>query len=260
LGEVRYGTLVNDEAHDPLTDEDTWQACQREPGKPRVSRGPFLLAGLVRCAACRYSMSGQSYGGTGTTPVMRCYHGKMGCPEPSVITARLLEEFVLEQVERYQEGLLIGRADEDSESLAAVEAFDAAAAEVDAFIADTTARQLMGDETWQEGLRLRVRAREERLPARDSALARLQTREVLKVSVPDLVKAYEDPGGAREDRELARHGLRDLLGGTIRQVFVRRAGRGAPARDRVLIVWSDDLRVLEVPGQHNRRVFEPIRW
>lgn|GEM_PF-2271309 len=247
LGEVKHGGLVNADAHKALTDEDIWEACQREPGEQMVADSPFLLRGLIRCAGCRYSMGGQSYGGTGATPVYRCYSGaSRNCPEPSVITAELVEGHIKELVEGYQRGLLIGQADDDEADLVDVEAFEAAAREVDVFLADTGARQLMGEESWQEGLRLRVEAREAKLPARDAALARLRTREVLKVSVDDL----------------DRHGLRDLLVGTIRHVFVRRQPRGAAVADRVLVIWSDDTRVIDVPGRntHNRKVFEPIRW
>lgn len=244
LGEVRYGPLVNAKAHKPLTDEETWQRCQREPGEQRRAPSPFLLKGLVRCAACRYAMGGHSHGGAGSTAVYRCYRGTRGCPSPAVITAARIEKHLVDMVVDRQQGVLLGQADDDTEALAAIEAYDEAVAEVEAFVADTEARKLLGEAAWQEGLRIRVFRRDELKPARDVAIARLRTQELAQRSTSDL----------------DRHGLRDLLAGMVRHAFVRRAGRGAPVEDRVLVVWADDLRVIDVPGQHNRSVFEPVGW
>ena len=65
---------------------------------------------------------------------------------------------------------------------------------------------------------------------------------------------------AADVKDLDHDALRDLLSGMVRHVFVRRAPRGADAGDRVLLIWSDDPRAIEVPGPHRPGPFEPIRW
>ena len=69
LGEVRYGELVNTEAHEPLTDPETWERCRKGAGsaasRPLASScSPAWFA--VRIAAT--AMGGFTYGGVGDTP------------------------------------------------------------------------------------------------------------------------------------------------------------------------------------------------
>lgn len=241
LGEIRYGSLVNATAHEPLTDEKTWQRCQREAGVRLVAPEPFLLSGLIRCAGCRYAMGGASHGGSGETPIYRCSRSSRGCPSPSVITAARIEGYAVSEALLRRQGILEQvPATGPDETMAE---FADADAEVEAFVADLEARRLLGEAGWQDGLRVRVAAREALRPARDAALAKSREREAatLPVDATD------------------RHGLRDLLVGMVAHIFVRRL-RGAEARDRTLIVWSDDLRAIEVPGPHRAGPFAPVTW
>jgi site-specific DNA recombinase len=249
LGEVRYGSLVNAEAHAPLTTELTWRRCQRAPGEQRraPASSPFMLKGLIRCAACRYAMGGASNGGSsGETRIYRCPRSTRGCPAPSVITAAAVEEHVVGMVNTHMRGLVFGEGAEEVAvaDRAALDAFEVARLEVEAFVGNIEARRLMGDVAWNDGLRLRVEERESRRPAYEAAVARLETRERAGTPV----------------EELEGHRLRDLLTGSILHVFVRRQPRGATAADRVLVIWSDDLRPILVPGPHRSGPFEPIGW
>ncbi len=245
LGEVRHGQLVNTEAHAPLTTERTWQRCQREPREQRKAASPFLLTGLIRCAACRYAMGGQANGGaSGDYPVYRCPRSTRGCPGSSVISAEHVEGYVTSLVGDRQQDLLIGQTEVDAQGDAAIEAFAAAELEVEKFAADVEARRLLGEQGWQDALRVRIDNREGRRAARDLALATQEARELAQRSLADL----------------DRHGLRNLLAGMIRHVFVRRRPRGAPPAERILVVWSDDLEAIDVPGPHRAGPFEPVGW
>jgi Resolvase, N terminal domain/Recombinase len=55
LGQVRYGEWVNDSAHPPLVDRDTWDRAHVSDHQlpRRVGREPALLRGLLRCAGCQ---------------------------------------------------------------------------------------------------------------------------------------------------------------------------------------------------------------
>jgi len=237
LGEVRYGELVNTEAHPALTDSATWELCQRAPGVQHRPSSPFLLRGLIRCAHCRYAMGGQSAGGgDGRTPIYRCTRN---CEGSSVITAERVEGYVLGlirregplRVERLEGAADFERIDREAE---------ASIAEVQAFVADLEARRLLGEEGWREGLRVRV-------ADQDAKLARRERRR-REIKESRLLMGFDD---------LSRHDLRDLLGGMISAIFVRR-GRGRPAADRVLVVWSD--QTVDFPGPHRPGPFEPIVW
>lgn len=241
LGEVRYGDLANTEAHTALTDPGTWERCQRTPGVQRKAHSRFLLAGLVRCAHCRYAMGGQTYGGSGSTPIYRC-NGRR-CKAPSVITAERLEGFVHGLVLERVRGLELEAAAEGVDLEAVDRSYEEAEAELRAFAADVNARRRLGEAVWQDLLTGRADHRDAMREARERAYARSQLVAV-----------------AGDVEDLDHDALRDLLSGMVRHVFVRRAPRGAGAGERVLVIWSDDHRVIEVPGPHRSGPFEPIRW
>jgi DNA invertase Pin-like site-specific DNA recombinase len=58
LGELRHGSMINSESHEPLTDPVTWQAAQnpRVMARRAIPRSPTVLGGLLRCAGCRMAM------------------------------------------------------------------------------------------------------------------------------------------------------------------------------------------------------------
>ncbi len=190
-------------------------------------------------------MGGQANGGaSGDYPVYRCQRSTRGCPGPSVISAAHVEGYVTSLVGARQQDLLIGQTEVDAQGYAAIEAFAAAELEVEKFAADVEARRLLGEQGWQDALRVRIDNREGRRAARDLALATQEARELAQRSLADL----------------DRHGLRNLLAGMIRHVFVRRQPRGASPAERILVVWSDNLEAIDVPGPHRAGPFEPVGW
>lgn len=247
LGEVRYGThFAHPGAHEPLTDPETFEAVQREPGERRVNGGsPFLLSGLVRCSCCRYSMSGFNHGGADhSTRVYRCGRAKTrGCLEASVIVADRLEDHVLGLVREQLRGLELQAAEAGLDLVELEREAGEAEAELTTFAADLGARRRLGEQGWQTAL-------EARAGDRDDKRAKLEAGQASSRLV----------AVARDLDDLDHDGLRDLLSGMIRHVFIRRQPRGATAADRTLIVWSDDPRQIDVPGPHRSAQFEPIRW
>jgi site-specific DNA recombinase len=246
LGEVHYGELVNTEAHDRLTDPDTWERCQRKPGVQRRPHSRFLLSGSLRCSSCRYAMGGFSYGGgrDQNTPVYRCGKGRnRGCDEPSVITARLLDDHVRELVLDRVRGLELEAAGDGIDLTTVDQDYDQAEAELHAFASDLNARRALGEAGWQEALEQRVGDRDAKRAARASAYSQSQLVAV-----------------ARDVEDLDHDGLRDLFAGMLRTVFIRRRPRGADVADRVLVIWSDDPCEIDLPGPHRSGPFGPIRW
>jgi len=97
LGELSYGLddrFVNAESHDPIVDIALWTAAQHPNGKlaePRAKSGGYLLAGIVRCAACGYCLQGTvtSHGHR----IYRCTrrHAAGMCPNPVRLRAEPVE-------------------------------------------------------------------------------------------------------------------------------------------------------------------------
>jgi site-specific DNA recombinase len=243
LGEVRYGALENTAAHPPLTDPETFKAVQREPGAQQRNGGAsFLLSGLIRCAGCRYAMAGSNQGGAKrNTRIYRC--SRSDCPESALIVGARIEDHVVGEVRDHLQGLRLKAADPgvDVEKLEREAA--EARAELEAFASDLEARRMLGEQGWQDALRARAEDRDRRVAALDEAVG---SRRLLAV--------------AEDVDDLDHEALRDLLHGMIRVIFVRRAKRGASAAERGLIVWSDDPRLIDVPGPHRSGPYEPIRW
>jgi DNA invertase Pin-like site-specific DNA recombinase len=97
LGELSYGKdrrYMNPAAHKPLVDLATWEAAQHPNGRrlqsPRGA-GDYMLSGLLRCAACGYSMQA-TMSGRGKR-VYRCVRRHSGgeCPQPARAYAELVE-------------------------------------------------------------------------------------------------------------------------------------------------------------------------
>lgn len=247
LGEVSYGDhFANPDAHPPLTDPETFEAVQREPGERRRNGGsPFLLSGLVRCSSCRYSMSGSNAGGADqSTPVYRCgASGTRRCPESSLIVARRLEDLVLTLVRDQLQGLELQAAEAGVDLVDLEREASEAEAELATFASDLGARRRLGEQGWQAALEARAGDRDRKRAGLEAGQASSRLVAV-----------------ARDLDDLDHHGLSDLLDGMIRHVFIRRQPRGATVSDRTLIVWSDDPRQIDIPGPHRSAVFEPIRW
>lgn len=240
LGEVRYGDLVNTEAHPPLTDPQTWARAQREPGEQRKTASPFLLRGIIRCAGCRYGMGGSTVGGhNGTKRVYRCTN--MACSSRSVILAERIEDHVTGLLGPHMRRLRLLGTVSDNEYRELDKAAQNASEEVAAFAADLEARRLLGEEEWRRALAVRVSDRDAKAAARDEAKRQ---------------RALADE--TRDVENLPDHALRGLLGDAIQAVFVRR-GRGLSPAERSLVLWVDDP-VVQIPGPHVSGPFEPIVW
>jgi len=98
LGELHYGRddrFVNADAHEPIVDLATWTAAQhpngRRVGPPRSENSAWLLAGILRCAGCRYCTQGTTT--SRGKRIYRCTRRHSGgvCPQPATIDADTIE-------------------------------------------------------------------------------------------------------------------------------------------------------------------------
>jgi len=140
LGSVRSGSLVKDGAHDPLTDEETWQAAQ-STRRLRESHHNSLLAGLMICSGCGRPMTFRQVHRPGKDPfpTYACQRtSKDGrCPRPVTVSAGLADEAVVESFLAWaakQPGV-VGDPRDAEELLDAEQAVTDAEAELAAFLA-----------------------------------------------------------------------------------------------------------------------------
>jgi DNA invertase Pin-like site-specific DNA recombinase len=157
LGEVHYGSHVNERAHPPLVDEATWQAAQH-PRRAVVlhEREPALLARLVRCSSCSMTMSAGWHRGSrrAMEVIYRCRgHSAAGrCPSPASIAAEYLEPYVEECVFE----ILRRRATKPAADLAqAQRALQAASLALTRYRDSDQVLSTLGDDAFIAGLRVR---------------------------------------------------------------------------------------------------------
>lgn len=92
------GRFVNETGVPPIVDLATWTAAQHPNGSslpPVGEKSDWLLAGLLRCAACRYSLQGTTT--SRGKRIYRCTRRHAGglCPAPATIAAEKVEQAVI---------------------------------------------------------------------------------------------------------------------------------------------------------------------
>jgi DNA invertase Pin-like site-specific DNA recombinase len=201
-GDIVVGDLVG---HiEPLVDEFTWDLAQHpvRENERRKPKDAYPLSGIATCAGCGKTLVGHTTGKAGKRHrAYRCT--THGCPLH--IKAEPLEQLVLDAVRSVPRPKQ--RSGEDA--FQSAKAIVTARAELERFVADTEAHEIMGDELWRQGLRDRQAAYEAAQMARDEA------REA--VELPDL----EDP--TPED-------MRTIFERAVSSLTVRRSRDPLPER------------------------------
>jgi DNA invertase Pin-like site-specific DNA recombinase len=237
LGESRSGEFLNAAAHEPLVDADVWHAAQAPNDLPRRrSATPGLLAGLLRCAACRRRMCSS----VGRYPDGRAYReyycrGSSAagvCPQPAVITGSLVEPYV-EAVfwrELVRKRRVVPRRELETLQARAASAETALLGYRD----NPRVIQAIGSERFAEGLALR----QERLE-----------RELLTLAAARARAAAGGPGWSELRHAwswLSVTERREALGGVIECAFVDR-GRKRP-EERIAICLRGEAPI-DLPGR-----------
>jgi DNA invertase Pin-like site-specific DNA recombinase len=227
LGELHHGELVKIDAHDPIVDRVTFAAAQRDHVATRRASGSFPLSAIARCATCDSPMVG-SRGGKGQR-TYRCSaslasHKGNRCKAPANITARILEEHVVEHLADALEGKTAQPLIDAPDLQTAETELDRLQRELETFAADNRARDLLGDDGWTAAL-------EQRVTDRDAA----------RSNYDDAARAaFGDKPRANLSDELAEmtpEQLGSILQVGLDQVIVTK-GRG-PAAGRIEIVIGD---------------------
>ena len=256
LGRATCGKHVQAGAHPALVSVELWEAANAVKAQA-PSRGDgegTLLAGLVRCAGCRYVMSRGATQGVGRPEQLLIYtcrrhHSAGRCGASCSIKRELVERYVEEEfLKRYAEVSVEGVVDSTALSAARQEVAEAEA-ELEAFRDNERIRaalEAVGDSSFEQG----ILGRAEKLVAAREKLATVRASAV-GFALPDAV-SY---------RALTLPERRALLRAGIGAVFVRRSlrrgGRGVvDTGARVHICWTGE-EPENLPGRHNKTVVAP---
>lgn len=104
LGDLVYGELVNEGAHEGIVDAPLWHAAQRRGKEPNRSgpRSKWLLSGLVTCGSCEHSMivwrGASERGGKAQAPQRRYRCTNRACSKHLSADAPRLEAWTLDTV------------------------------------------------------------------------------------------------------------------------------------------------------------------
>ncbi len=229
-GQARSGDIVNETAHPALTDVDTFEAAQLAKTRSGHRQRRSLLAGLVRCAGCRYSLTG------GGTRNYYCHrkHGAGICGEPAQVSQRLLDEHVTDAFfDRI--GQLDFGVQERDEQLVAVRAVLAKSERELMLWRDDQEIQELGRDVYVAGLRTRAESRDRAQSDVTRMVAERATHAQLPLDPVALAELWPTLSTAER---------REVMAGAITCVFLRR-GRGNVA-GRVHFVWRGDPAV-ELP-------------
>jgi site-specific DNA recombinase len=241
LGEAHAGDSVNAEAHPGIVTRLEWEAAQS--GGLQTPRRPSgaLLSGLLRCAACGYTLTRGSGGARGYANYKcRVRHAAGICPEPSRISERRADEHVERTFLAWLENENIA-----AEATAASDGTAAALVQVEAAEAELVAYRdaglvaVIGREAFVAGLAPRQEALEQ-------ARRGLEEAQRANVALP------LDPKTLRETwPSLTTAEKGTILAAAIDAVAVRRAdlpGQGSSVPGRMRIFWRGEAPA-DLPGR-----------
>jgi DNA invertase Pin-like site-specific DNA recombinase len=263
LGEARSGRHRKAGAHEPLITRAAWEAAQARNGRPLASprKGDgLLLAGLVRCAGCRYLVKADTMRDRdgGRLGLYRCRnrHAAGKCGSPASVLARVLDPFV---EAAFLEALgPNGPLAEASASTADVDEALALVEEAERELVgyrDTPGivTAVGGQASFLEGLQSRADTLEDSRRQLAEASERATLGSTVGLTEGGLIGAWPTLTTAEKRR---------LLSSAIDAVFLRPArgaGRVVPIEERALILWRGQAPD-NLPRRGHRVPLAPFAW
>lgn len=230
-GEARYGRqrpLVNLSAHQPLVERGEWEAAQLVPmATPR--RNASLLAGVLRCGGCGFTMKRTANGGGDL--LYRC-RGRLPvgvCADQARISATTAETYTTEAFLSWLRESPVAYTVEtlDAEAEAAAVALDATEEELRLYMTHVQL-SVVGPDAFEAG-------RQSRQSAVDVARERLAT-----LTAATSIE-FKNPLTLLEEwPSLALTEQRELLADAMAAVYVRPRSSGSPVTERLHIVWNGE--------------------
>ncbi len=200
-----------------------------------------VLNGIVRCAGCSRLMSGRGYKQKGQPRVIqyqcKVNHTAGKCPAPANVNDSVILSYVEQAFFDHIGDVAAESRVESVELTQALDEQSAAEAALVAYRDDLSVQELLGMDSFKEGLKPRQTALQEATEAAERAKQLASGTEF--PSVETLTNVWPDLSAAERQR---------LLASGIDVIYVKR-GRGK-VEDRVLIVWhGENGHELSGPGR-----------
>jgi site-specific DNA recombinase len=248
MGIAYDGEYENPTAHEAIVSRALFEAAKGHSLNPSQIKGEGnMLAGLLRCAGCSYRLAGGKSGSPGERVrhyYCKRHHGSGSCSDPAGIRAHLIEPWVVEQFFAYIENPRFEPSVEAGGFEALRASLDRAEKELEAFVKDTQARDLIGRDLWMQGVRARKDA--VTLARREVEDSRARATGVELPPVADLHEWW--PTLRVQEQRL-------LLMQAIDAIMVRATGRGKgnfkPPEERSRILWRGQAPA-DLPHQGQR--------
>lgn len=255
LGQARSGTVVNDEAHEPIVTRAEFDAAQATRTLLRPRDGSLasqaMLGGLVRCSGCGHTLkiTGNTDRRTGARyPIYYCTgrYASGLCASRATARASAVDDYVEERVLEalVEEGGVFAQAVVAAEGAEqAARALTEAEHELDLFVGNPRLLTMLGETRFLVGVTARQRALDEVRETLAMAASRAALAEGI-VAGGDLLEAWPTLG-VQEKRQLM-HGFLD------RVVLTRAVGRGRhanPIPERTQIVMRGNVLLGSNPDE-----------
>ena len=254
LGEARSGRHTNPSAHAPLVSRAEFDAAQGDGFVSSARTGDgLMLAGVARCAGCRYLLKPDSMRGRNgeRLGLYRCRgrHASGCCEASASVLAHVLdphvEKLFLEAV---------GPGGPLAESLEASKAVDDALVQLeeaerdlDVFTNEPRLMTSLGPQKFTAAVETKVDA--VRVAQKQLEEARRHGALTGPITPGDLIEAWPS---------LTIAVKRTLLTASLDAVFVR-SGKGVPIEDRIRLVWRGDGPD-DLPRRGHRVPLERFAW
>lgn len=249
-GEARSGVHVKAGAHPPIVTEAEWQAAQGGRSvSPLRSREGALLAGLLRCAGCRYVMKPDTMRDRDgeTVRIYRCRgdHAAGRCPARSAVMGRIIEPYVVARfLDELVPGGTLARGKAERRELDDLRVRLAEAErELEAWVTEP-ALIALGRDLYVSGLEARQKAVDEARKA------------LVETDVDDGLDALDEVDLRELWPTLGVVEQRRLLALGIDAVMLR---RGHVLDERALVLWRGEAPD-DLPSRGRRVPLAPFAW
>jgi site-specific DNA recombinase len=239
-GEAFHGKHYNSNAHEAIVTIPEWEAANAVDGGPGAIKGSSaLLAGIIRCAGCRYAMRRTwityklANGESRKVETYSCQRKHTGgtCPAPAHVMAHTIEPIIIEQFLTWHGLAERTERSPDQDALdAAGRGLADAEARLDTFLADDELREVVGRDRFMTEARRRQDAVDRARAERDELRTKLHQDRSRTFFL------YEDWEDFDPDEKARR------LRNAIDSVYVKKghAQKGDPIEGRVLIRWAGE--------------------
>jgi site-specific DNA recombinase len=248
LGVIAKGSIRKEDAHEPLVSKADFlmvrETFAKDNGGGAKNETRHILNGIIRCAGCARLMSGRGYKQKDQPRVIQyqCQrnHTAGTCPAPANVNDSVILPHVEQAFFDYIEGVSAEPRIESVELTESLTNLATAESSLALYRDDLGLQEILGMESFKEGLTIRQKALQNALA--DVDRAKQIASGVDLPAVANLTEVWSDLSPSERQR---------LLASAIDVIYVRRSeSNRRKVADRVKILWrGQNDRALSGPGR-----------